>query len=288
MRRILAPSTFPRIVSAIILQVLGAMAWFWMIAPVVQSAWILSKGFKRDGGHMLLAARHDQLLSCLLVAGMTNASLWLAKDFNLNDWDDGDVMGTGWRSLALGIVGVIFYSIETETEIRRDDEAPWHRWRSSSSPIIIVENDEDGRRCRRNDAESASGTTSRVRVEPTFSQMDCSSAFWHCWTSSPTSCVSWTGDIRTNVPGDEPHPRGDLPPDGLLCSRENSPPATERYEREEGRVRSFLADDERAAYVVGNDESGAALLPPPTPPPDHMMWPRGVRSSEDEGGMIIS
>ncbi len=37
------------------LQLLGALAWFWLIVPVVQSAWVLSKGLKRAvGPHMLL------------------------------------------------------------------------------------------------------------------------------------------------------------------------------------------------------------------------------------------
>jgi len=35
----------------------GAMAWFWLMVPIVQSAWVLSRGGKRDlGPHMLLAA----------------------------------------------------------------------------------------------------------------------------------------------------------------------------------------------------------------------------------------
>lgn len=38
------------------IKLFGAMAWFWMIPPVVQSAWILSRGGKRLVGlHMLLA-----------------------------------------------------------------------------------------------------------------------------------------------------------------------------------------------------------------------------------------
>ncbi len=40
----------------------GAMAWFWLIVPIVQSAWVLSRGGKRlVGPHLLLAAvsAHD-------------------------------------------------------------------------------------------------------------------------------------------------------------------------------------------------------------------------------------
>ena len=38
-------------------QLFGAMAWFWLVVPIVQSARILSKGGKRlVGAHMSLAA----------------------------------------------------------------------------------------------------------------------------------------------------------------------------------------------------------------------------------------
>ena len=41
-----------------------------------------------------------ELLARLLTVGMTNAAQWLAKDFNLDDWDsEGD--GTGWRVLEM-------------------------------------------------------------------------------------------------------------------------------------------------------------------------------------------
>ena len=38
-------------------QLFGAFAWFWLMVPIVQSAWVLSRGGKRlVGPHMLLAA----------------------------------------------------------------------------------------------------------------------------------------------------------------------------------------------------------------------------------------
>lgn len=77
-----------------------------------------------------------ELLAHLLTVGMTNASQWLARDFNLNDWDDSMADdGTGWRVLEMihivtmgmvlwvdafeamalfGIVVVMFYSVTTE------------------------------------------------------------------------------------------------------------------------------------------------------------------------------
>ena len=37
-------------------ELFGSLAWFWLIVPVVQSAWVLSKGGKRAvGPHALLA-----------------------------------------------------------------------------------------------------------------------------------------------------------------------------------------------------------------------------------------
>lgn len=75
-----------------------------------------------------------ELLAHLLTVGMTNASQWLARDFNLNDWDS-TADGTGWRVLEMihivtmgmllwvdafeavalfGIAVVMFYSVTTE------------------------------------------------------------------------------------------------------------------------------------------------------------------------------
>ena len=146
----------------------GAFAWFWLVVPIVQSAWVLSRGGKRlVGPHMLLAAMGIcggiiELLARLLTVGMTNAAQWLAKDFNLDDWDsEGD--GTGWRVLEmiyivtrgmllwidafealalLGIVIVIFYSVASE---------PKFKVKRSSS--IVVENEDNA------DAASGSGTS---------------------------------------------------------------------------------------------------------------------------------
>ena len=84
-----------------------------------------------------------ELMARLLTVGMTNASQWLAKDFNLDDWDSqGD--GTGWRVLEMihivsrgmllwidafealalfGIVVLIFYSVATEPKFRMKRQA---------------------------------------------------------------------------------------------------------------------------------------------------------------------
>lgn len=43
-----------------------------------------------------------ELLARLLMVGMTNASMWLAKDFNLDNWtSETSNDGTGWRVLEM-------------------------------------------------------------------------------------------------------------------------------------------------------------------------------------------
>lgn len=138
----------------------GILAWFSMMGPLVQSAWVLSRGGRRlVGPHVMLAMVSDhslsllnlswfylkksadlaqfimlqrvqwicgfishswgflniqslyflqlavcggiiELLARLFYAGMMNASQWLAKDFNLDDWG-GEPEGTGWRVLEM-------------------------------------------------------------------------------------------------------------------------------------------------------------------------------------------
>jgi len=147
----------------------GALAWFWLIAPIVQSAWILSKGGKRSiGMHMALASLGIcggiiELLARLLTVGMTNAAQWLAKDFNLDNWDTtGD--GTGWRVLEMihivtrgmilwidafealaffGITFIIFYSSATEP-----------KFRTKRSASILAESEDS--------ADAASGSSALV------------------------------------------------------------------------------------------------------------------------------
>lgn len=149
----------------------GAMAWFWLMVPIIQSAWVLSRGGKRlVGAHMLLAALAAcgsiiELLSRLMIVGMTNTAEWLAKDFNLDDWNSqGD--GTGWRVLEMihivtrgmllwidafealalfGIVVVMFYSISSEPKFRTKRTA------ASQSIVVNSESEDVG-------ADAASGS----------------------------------------------------------------------------------------------------------------------------------
>jgi len=192
---------------------------------------------------------------------MTNASLWLAQDFNLEDWDDGDVMGTGWRvlemihivtagmllwidafeSLALfGIVSVIFYSIETEPRFevkRRNDNA---------APAIVVENtwNED-------DASPSSGaaapagaaevTTTKVPVKPTFSQCFANYGLFVGllalldFVADVCRFVNWSVFGRMAMAMNFVLGVIFLPM-WLLCLARELPAATARYEREESRV----------------------------------------------------
>jgi len=128
----------------------GAIAWFWLMVPIIQAAWVLSRGGKRKvGAHMLLAGLAIcggivELLARLMIIGMTNSMFWLARDFNLGYWNNADngsneADGTGWRvletihivargislwvdafeGLALfGIVVLLFYSVAKEPKFK--------------------------------------------------------------------------------------------------------------------------------------------------------------------------
>jgi hypothetical protein len=334
------------------LQLLGALAWFWMIGPIVQSAWVLSRGFERAlGPHVLLVAvrkcvvlsvivAHSclpplrpppppreyecdhrvighyaiiphyilhiiisprpyfrpilskiaicggiiELLARLLVAGMTNASLWLAQDFNMNDWDDGDVMGTGWRvlemihivtagmllwidafeSLALfGIVSIMFYSVETEPNFSSRRRGNINA-SSSASPIVVVD-DEDGSTPSPAGAtiDAATGvTTSKVPIEPTFSSCFVTyGLFVGLLALLDFVCdilrfVDWAlfgrmERVMTIALGCI------FLPLWLLCLARELPRATERYEcegRRVGMLVNSIADDERTAFVRNDRE----------------------------------
>ncbi|KAL7552778.1 hypothetical protein ACHAWF_016022 [Thalassiosira exigua] len=163
----------------------GALAWFWLMVPIVQSAWVLSRGGKRlVGTHaamagMAICGSIIEFMSRLMIVGMTNASQWLAKDFNLSDWDsDGD--GTGWRVLEMihiitrgmvlwidafealalfGIVVVIFYSVGTEP-----------KFKTKRNESIVVQSETE-------DADAASGLGERSLSDSTPGAMPPASAF---------------------------------------------------------------------------------------------------------------
>ncbi|KAK1739456.1 hypothetical protein QTG54_009999 [Skeletonema marinoi] len=124
----------------------GTLAWFFLMVPIVQSAWILSRGGRRlVGPHLLMASLGVvggiiELLTRLIAVGMNNAQEWLAKDFNLSDWgSEGESSGDGWRVLEMihivtrgmllwidsfealaifGIVVIIWYSVGLEPKFK--------------------------------------------------------------------------------------------------------------------------------------------------------------------------
>lgn len=269
----------------------GAFAWFWLIAPIVQCAWVLSRGGKRMvGPHLLLAAMAIcggliELISRLMIVGMTNASQWLARDFNLDYWDhDGTQDGTGWRVLEMihvvthgmllwidafealalfGMVVVIFYSVATE---------PKFKTRRSSS-IIVEEEDSSGA-----DAASGSGAslgdsavnapsssppqsafsevTTKVPVEPTFTKCFAGYGIFvgllalADFVADVLRFLNWSFFGRIAMATNALLGVIFLPI-WLLCLARQLPGATERFERAEIRA-SILLDDERLA-LKGNE-----------------------------------
>lgn len=74
------------------LSIFNALAWFSLIMPVCQAAFLLSdKGTRMMGLHisivaLVLAASLSELLSHLMNIGMNSSIRWLHHSFNLNDW----------------------------------------------------------------------------------------------------------------------------------------------------------------------------------------------------------
>ena len=176
---------------------IGVLGWFLLAVPIVQMAWILSKGGKRKlGVHILLASlgvggAGVECFARLMMVGLSNASFWLAKDFNLDSWDsEGD--GTGWRVLEMihvvtrglilwvdafeaialfGVTVLLFYSVRTEP-----------RFRVRREPSIIIDSSEDTPDASTTEADEManetppspqpktafSSGTARVTLAPTF------------------------------------------------------------------------------------------------------------------------
>jgi hypothetical protein len=92
----------------LVASLLNAMAWFSLISPILQVAWMQShRGSRQPAVHATMAAlviggSVSELLATVMFIGGTNAAEWLSKDFNLDDWtaDGGDQIG--WRVLEVG------------------------------------------------------------------------------------------------------------------------------------------------------------------------------------------
>lgn len=264
----------------------GAMAWFWLMVPIVQSAWVLSRGGKRDlGPHMLLAALAicgsiTEFLARLLTVGMTNASQWLAKDFNLDSWDtEGD--GTGWRVLEMihivtrgmllwvdafealalfGIVIVLFYSVYTEPRFKT----------KRSSSIIINSESEDGTDAASGETNDSvpstspppaafAAVTTKVPLEPTFSKC----FVWFGLFVGLLAVVDFLADVLRFVDwrvfGTIAMATNALLgviflPIWILCLGRQLPMATERFEREGRRASILLSGrEDEMTSLKGNE-----------------------------------
>jgi hypothetical protein len=88
--------------------ILNAMAWFALMIPVLQVAWIQSfSGTRHIGVHVTVAAlalggSMSEFIARLLYIGTSNAGEWLAKDFELDNWlsENSNDM-SGWKTLEL-------------------------------------------------------------------------------------------------------------------------------------------------------------------------------------------
>lgn len=131
--------------------VLNAMAWFALLIPVLQVAWIQSySGTRQISVHVTVAALAlggslSEFIARLLLIGTSNAGEWIARDFNLDNWiSESSNDKIGWRTLQLahlvvrgmilwvdavewlalfGISVLLFISIHSQTE--RLLSLPW-------------------------------------------------------------------------------------------------------------------------------------------------------------------
>lgn len=256
----------------------GAVAWFWLMVPIVQSAWVLSRGGKRRVGiHMLMAALAVcggivELLARLLTVGMDSVAFWMARDFNLSDWNgEGSDDGTGWRvlemihtvakgmilwvdafeSLALfGIVAILFHSVATEpkfrvrrnTSILINSESETQELTASESIAASSEAEDGGEAAPSSPPPAAfEGGASRTPIKPTFSRC----FIWLGLVVGLLSLVAFVADVlrflQWKVFGQMAMAADALLgvvflPMWLIHMGCQLPEATERYERTERRA----------------------------------------------------
>jgi hypothetical protein len=85
--------------------VLKTVAWFTFVVPIMQLAWVLSRGGTRKiGCHVTMTAlglggTMAELISRLMIIGSYNAARWISKEFNLSDWTTEGLDNIGWRVL---------------------------------------------------------------------------------------------------------------------------------------------------------------------------------------------
>mmetsp|Transcript_34142 Transcript_34142/g.37736 ORF Transcript_34142/g.37736 Transcript_34142/m.37736 type:complete len:289 (+) Transcript_34142:242-1108(+) len=133
--------------------VFNCLAWLFLLPPVLQLAWSLSRGGKRKVGihtaigGFAIAGCTTEILSRLLLLGGWGAAQWISTDFNLNYWiDSGDSLG--WKTLEVVyivmegllnwvdafewiclfvIMSLLYYSIGTQLSERRALSLGWGR-----------------------------------------------------------------------------------------------------------------------------------------------------------------
>ena len=220
-----------------------------------------------------------ELMARLLTVGMTNASQWLAKDFNLDDWDSqGD--GTGWRVLEMihivtrgmllwidafealalfGIVVLIFYSVATEPKFRMK------RHQASRSAVENTAHD-DGADAASDPPPSAAppqaafaAVSTKVATKPTFTKC----FTWYGLFVGLLALVDFTADVLRFVNwslfGRIAMATNILLgviflPIWLLCLARQLPLSTERFEREEKRAAVLLsAGEDELTSLKGNE-----------------------------------
>jgi len=96
------------------LAIINALAWFSLVLPVCQTAYLLSAGGKRMLGlhvsiaALVLAGSMAELLTHLMTIGFNSSIRWVVSRFNLTDWgvSQSGNDGVGWRVIEiLQIVG---------------------------------------------------------------------------------------------------------------------------------------------------------------------------------------
>jgi len=87
---------------------LGAVAWFSLCIPIIETSWFLSRGGKkRTGSHafvciLAIGASSIELIAKLMYVGMSDTQEFIATNFALDDWD-------GWKTLE--IVHSVVYGV---------------------------------------------------------------------------------------------------------------------------------------------------------------------------------
>jgi len=137
----------------------NALAWFMLCVPILQVAWILSKGGKRHmGTHIFLAGlviagSVIESICRLMIIGVDSVSHWMATEFNLSSWNYRND-GIGWRVLEMvyeACNGIIVWIDAFE-------------WLALSAILIIIYASADSERKEGEDAGSFSTTWAHYAV----------------------------------------------------------------------------------------------------------------------------